>query len=73
MNGFGIYGEAAHDGDIPAHTLVQMADYIDFDIDRSEAVLRNDPEKIYAEYDHLRKSCPVVHTSQYNGYWLLTR
>jgi len=33
----------------------------------------NDPSHIYAEYDKLRSQCPVAHTSQYNGYWLLSR
>lgn len=42
-------------------------------IDSSEAVISNDPAKIYAEYDILRQRCPVAWTNQYNGYWLLTR
>jgi cytochrome P450 len=45
----------------------------DFDIDTSAAVISNDPEKIYSDYRHIRKHCPLVHTSQYGGYWLLTR
>jgi hypothetical protein len=44
-----------------------------FDIDNSAAVISNEPAKIYEEYDYLRKRCPVIHTSQYGGYWLLTR
>ncbi|KAF2671826.1 putative cytochrome P450 [Microthyrium microscopicum] len=44
-----------------------------FDIDESAAVNLNDPAQIYAEYDYLRSKCPVIHTTKYNGYWLLTR
>jgi cytochrome P450 len=44
-----------------------------FDIDESDAVISNNPSKIYKEYDFLRQKCPVIHTSRYNGYWLLTR
>jgi cytochrome P450 len=44
-----------------------------FNIDDSAAVISNDPAQIYAEYDLLRQKCPVIHTSRYNGYWLLTR
>ncbi|KAF9878442.1 cytochrome P450 [Colletotrichum karsti] len=44
-----------------------------FDIDKSAAVVSNDPAQIYEEYRFLRKQCPVIHTSQYGGYWLLTR
>ena len=43
------------------------------DIDNSAAVISDNPAKIYEEYRHLRKHCPVVHTSQYGGYWLMTR
>lgn len=45
-----------------------------FDINKAEAVIGNDPSKIYEEYRYLREKCPVVHApNQYNGYWLLTR
>ena len=44
-----------------------------FDIDRSAAVISDNPAKIYEEYRHLRKHCPIIHTSQYGGYWLMTR
>jgi cytochrome P450 len=44
-----------------------------FDINKAAAVVSNDPSKIYEEYRFLRKQCPLVHTSQYGGYWLLTR
>ena len=44
-----------------------------FDIDNSAAVISDNPAKIYEEYRHLRKHCPVIHTSQYGGYWLMTR
>lgn len=42
-------------------------------IDDNEAVISNNPAKIYEEYDMLRRKCPVAWTNQYNGYWLLTR
>lgn len=48
-------------------------DYGPFDIDNSAAVNSDDPSKIYEEYRHLREQCPLIHTSQYGGYWLLTR
>src|SRR5688572_14285785 len=45
-----------------------------FDIHKAEAVIGNDPAKVYEEYRYLRQHCPVAHASeQYNGYWLLTR
>ena len=44
-----------------------------FRVDDSAAVISNDPAQIYAEYDMLRAKCPVIHTSRYKGYWLLTR
>jgi cytochrome P450 len=44
-----------------------------FDIDNSAAVISDSPAKIYEEYRYLRKHCPVIHTSQYGGYWLMTR
>jgi hypothetical protein len=42
-------------------------------LEDSEAVWSNDPEKIYAEYDELRKQCPVAWVNRHGGYWLLTR
>lgn len=42
-------------------------------IDNNEAVVSNNPAKIYEEYDMLRSKCPVAWTNQYNGYWLLTK
>ncbi len=44
-----------------------------FDIDNAAAVVSNDPSKIYEEYRYLRKQCPLIHTSKYGGYWLMTR
>jgi len=42
-------------------------------IDDNEAVISNNPEKIYEEYDMLRSKCPVAWTNRYNGFWLLTK
>lgn len=42
-------------------------------VDDCDAVVSNNPEKIYQEYDLLREKCPVAWTNRYNGYWLLTR
>jgi hypothetical protein len=39
----------------------------------SEAVWSNDPDKIYAEYDELRKKCPVAWVERHGGYWMLTK
>jgi cytochrome P450 len=47
--------------------------FSNFDIDKSSAVISNDPSAIYKEYDHLRQHCPMVWTNQYGGYWLMTR
>lgn len=44
-----------------------------FDIDNAAAVISNDPDKIYEEYRYLRSAHPLIHTSQYGGYWLMTR
>lgn len=44
-----------------------------FDIDSAQVVISNDPSAIYEEYRLLRTQCPLVHTSQYGGYWLMTR
>ncbi|OOQ91400.1 cytochrome P450 [Penicillium brasilianum] len=33
----------------------------------------NNPDKIYEQFDQLRTECPVAHTSQTGGFWLLTR
>lgn len=33
----------------------------------------NNPDKIYEQFDQLRSKCPVAHTSQSGGFWLLTR
>ncbi|CAJ2509980.1 Uu.00g058800.m01.CDS01 [Anthostomella pinea] len=52
---------------------VDSFDVDSFDIDQAQAVISNGPSKIYEEYRFLRRSCPLVHTSQYGGYWLMTR
>lgn len=44
-----------------------------WDVNDSAAVLSNDPEKIYDEYNYLRQHCPVAKVDRHNGYWLLTR
>lgn len=45
----------------------------DWNVNDSEAVISNDPEKIYKEYDYMRQSCPVAHVDRHNGYWMLTK
>jgi cytochrome P450 len=53
-----------------------MAATLSGQVDRKndfDPLITNDPNRIYAEYDSLRISCPVAYTNQYNGYWLLTR
>ena len=42
-------------------------------MDTAQVVISNDPSKIYQEYCLLRTQCPLAHTTQYGGYWLLTR
>jgi hypothetical protein len=44
-----------------------------FDIDNSAAVLTDDAEAIYKEWDMLRAQCPVPHVSRHDGYWMLTK
>jgi hypothetical protein len=44
-----------------------------WDVNTSEAVLSNDPAKIYREYDYMRSKCPVAHVNKHNGYWILTK
>lgn len=38
-----------------------------------DPTVTNDPEQVYAQYEHLRQQCPVARTSAYGGYWALTR
>lgn len=51
----------------------------DWDINKSEAVMSNDPDKIYKEWNFLRSACPVakvdVHLTEGggHGYWMLTK
>lgn len=33
----------------------------------------NDPHKIYEQFHHLRGTCPVAHTQENGGFWLLTQ
>lgn len=69
-----VTGEASLDGQAPPHDHHPvLLDGKPFDIDQADAVISNDPEKIYKEYRFLRKQCPVIHTKQYGGYWLMTR
>jgi hypothetical protein len=52
-------------------------------INNSEAVMSNDPNKIYKEWEYLRSRCPVAHVEPSNpdflteagthGYWMLTK
>lgn len=46
---------------------------VPIDIDKSQAVISNDPELIYQEYDQFRAKCPVAWTNEYGGFWLMTR
>jgi hypothetical protein len=45
----------------------------DWDINNSAAVLSDDPEEIYKEWDYLREKCPVARVDRHNGYWMLTK
>ncbi|KAF2105622.1 cytochrome P450 [Lophiotrema nucula] len=45
----------------------------DWNVNDSEAVISNDPQKIYKEYDYMRQNCPVVHCDRHNGSWMLTK
>ena len=44
-----------------------------WDINNSAAVVSDDPEEIYKEWDHLRSKCPVARVDRHNGYWILTK
>jgi hypothetical protein len=52
---------------------VQPPQFRPINIDDSEAVISDNPQKIYEEYNLLRTTCPVAYTNRYNGFWLLTR
>lgn len=41
--------------------------------DTFELVESNDPDKIYEQFDSLRSTCPVAHTSALGGFYMLTR
>ncbi|KAJ5812200.1 hypothetical protein N7474_008501 [Penicillium riverlandense] len=45
----------------------------DWDVNQGQLVHSNVPEKIYREYAHLRKTCPVAHVNAHGGYWILTK
>ncbi|KAJ5611118.1 hypothetical protein N7510_007837 [Penicillium lagena] len=42
-------------------------------VDDFRLVESNDPTEIYAQFDHLRSKCPVAHTSDNGGFWMLSR
>lgn len=46
-----------------------------WNINDSDAVTSNDPQKIYKEWDYLRNKCPVAKVDRHcpDGYWLMTR
>jgi hypothetical protein len=46
-----------------------------WNVNTSDAVTSNDPEKIYKEWDYLRSNCPVAKVDRHcpDGYWLMTR
>jgi len=58
---------------VSVHPEVEEETQLPFDIDQADAVISNDPSKIYEEYRYLRRECPLVWTNQYGGYWLMTR
>ncbi|KAK3315611.1 cytochrome P450 [Apodospora peruviana] len=42
-------------------------------IDSSAAIISDNVAEIHSEYDLFRQSCPIAYTTQYSGYYLLTR
>jgi len=42
-------------------------------IDSSAAIISDNTSAIHSEYDLFRKFCPLAYTTQYSGYYLLTR
>jgi cytochrome P450 len=46
-----------------------------WNVNNSDAVTSNDPEKIYKEWNYLRSNCPVAKVDRHcpDGYWLMTR
>jgi hypothetical protein len=46
-----------------------------WNVNSSDAVMSNDPDKIYKEWDYLRNNCPVAKVDRHcpDGYWLMTR
>ena len=45
----------------------------DWDINNSAAVVSDNPQEVYKEWDYLRSQCPVAHVDRHNGYWILTK
>lgn len=58
---------------VAVHIDEKAGQHEQINIDSSEAVISDNPAKIYEEYDMLRAKCPVAWTNEYNGYWLLTK
>ncbi|KAJ5831901.1 hypothetical protein N7474_000212 [Penicillium riverlandense] len=42
-------------------------------VDDFRLIESNDPAEIHAQFDHLRSQCPVAHTSENGGFWMLSR
>lgn len=42
-------------------------------IDDFRSIEDNDPAEIYKQFDQLRSECPIAHTSENGGFWLLSR
>ena len=45
----------------------------DWDINNSAAVVSDNPQDVYKEWDYLRSQCPVAHVDRHDGYWILTK
>ena len=52
-----------------AKSLLTADDIYEDDFDTNS----NNAAFVYAQYEKLRKTCPVARTSALGGYWLLTR
>jgi hypothetical protein len=55
---------------VPAVKLELPAEW---DINKSAAVVSDNPQEIYKEWDYLRSKCPVAHVDLHGGYWIMTK
>lgn len=53
--------------------MIQIHTKMAASIDDFSLIRDNNPEEIHAQFDDLRARCPVAHTSEDGGFWILSR